>query len=255
MRQIKTFTSTVAIFAVFAAGAEISSAFAPLPDTKKICERSDTYRTFLQAEREATFGMGCFWKPSEELLKIDGVIDTSAGYTGYVDAEEPPNYDEVCFSRDKWVEGVRVRYNDERISYEELLNAFFEVQEPKRGSRQYASIIFPHDQKQEDTAREWLEKNTSKRREDGVMASWTKLEPLSKFYKAEGYHQNYWQKFRGRAAIVIGCVLLEMFAPTLDQVVAADVSSAIQTTADFGLKAVALLVILERFIDRKVEEI
>ena len=92
----------------------------------------------LGAECEASFGMGCFWKPSEELLKVPGVIDTVVGYSGSPKSEPAPTYDSVCYSRD-WVEGVRVRYDDDLHSFESLLDAFFEAQEPKLGSRQYGS--------------------------------------------------------------------------------------------------------------------
>lgn len=85
--------------------------------------------TSLQAQREATFGMGCFWKPSEQLLQVEGVIDTVVGYTGKADAQSAPNYEIVCASRD-WVEGVRVIYDDEKISYAQLLDAFLNVRNP-----------------------------------------------------------------------------------------------------------------------------
>ena len=207
-----------------------------------------------QAQKDATFGMGCFWKPSEELLKVDGVIDTTAGYTGNPAATDAPTYDSVCFSRD-WVEGVRVVYDDDKISYQELLDAFFAAQEPKAGSRQYASIIFPHDDEQTKVAQNWLRDGTeSKRvRGDGVPVSFTNLEPLSPFYSAEGYHQRYWQKFRPRVAAVIGCIILNL-AP-LDTVVTPDVLSTIHTVSDVSLKAIAAYVILERVIDAKVVEL
>ena len=69
----------------------------------------------LQAIKEGTFGMGCFWEPAEELRKVKGVVDTVAGYTGNPTANKAPTYDSVCFSRD-WVEGVRVKFDDEMIT-------------------------------------------------------------------------------------------------------------------------------------------
>ena len=77
-------------------------------------------------------------------------------------------------------------YDDDKISYPELLEAFFEAQNPKLGSRQYASIIFPHDEEQTKLANEWIQANENRQRGDGFMAQWTAIEPLSKFYKAEG---------------------------------------------------------------------
>jgi len=198
--------------------------------------------------------MGCFWKPAEELLKVDGVLETTAGYTGNPSATEAPNYDKVCFSRE-WVEGVRVIYDDEKVAYAQLLENFFQAQEPKGGSRQYASIIFPHDDEQQEAAQAWLQAGTeSKRvRDDGVPVSFTKLEPLSSFYAAEGYHQNYWSKFRPRVVAIIGCILLQM-AP-LDQVLTPDVVAAVHTLTDVSLKVIAVYVIGERFLDAKVVQL
>ena len=163
--------------------------------------------TALRAVEEASFGMGCFWEPAEELLKIDGVIDTVSGYTGNpkFDADPKktvPSYDSVCYGR-HWVEGVRVTYDTDKISYEELLNAFFEKQKPQPGSRQYSSVIFPHNDKQLKAAQAW--KSTSLTREsDGFKNEWTAIEyPRTKFYAAEGYHQNYWQKQRPRFAVIL----------------------------------------------------
>ena len=156
----------------------------------------------LPAIKEATFGMGCFWKPSEELLKANGVVDTVAGYTGNPNAKKvPPTYEDVCFGRD-WVEAVRVRYDNEKISYSKLLDAFFEAQEPRAGSRQYASIVFPHvnDNEQQQTAEKWLQDNQDRVRSDGGPALLTQIERQSPFYKAEEYHQEYWQKMRPRMA-------------------------------------------------------
>merc|ERR1719203_1948934 len=71
----------------------------------------------LSAVREASFGMGCFWEPSESLLKEPGVLATTVGYTGAPGKKKAPTYDSVCFGRE-WVEAVRVAYDDEQCSYE-----------------------------------------------------------------------------------------------------------------------------------------
>ena len=201
--------------------------------------------------------MGCFWKPSEELLKVDGVIDTAAGYTGNPSFSStiPPKYDDVCFGQ-VWVEGVRVIYDDETISYQELLEAFFEAQEPKINSRQYASIIFPHDKEQEEIASSWLQQGIAEKRvreKDGMPLSITTLEPLSRFFKAEGYHQRYWQKFRPRVAAVVGLIALQMLP--LDMYVTPGIGSTIHSAVDWSLKLIAVFVILERLLDTKVEEL
>lgn len=206
----------------------------------------------LSAQKEATFGMGCFWKPAEELLKTDGVIDTVAGYTGNPQAREAPTYDNVCFGR-SWVEGVRVYYDDTKVSYQQLLDAFFDAQEPKLGSRQYASIIFPHDSEQQLDANTWLEANSMKMRDDGVTVAQTEVEPLSPFYQAEGYHQRYWQKQRPRFAAIIVLIAISMGA--IDSVFPTDLASTVHTAGNTGALVLALYQLLERQIDAKVVEL
>ena len=206
----------------------------------------------LTAIKEGTFGMGCFWEPAEELLKVDGVVETVAGYTGNPSAKKEPTYDSVCFSRD-WVEGVRVKYDDERISYEQLLDAFFLSQKPKLGSRQYSSIIFPHDEEQKKIAMEYLQANAEKVRKDGWMTSWTVVEPLSKFYQAEGYHQSYWQKQRPRFAAIVA--LIAVSTGVLDPVIPDQFQKLVENFANVVTLAIGIYQILERAIDAKVVEL
>lgn len=209
----------------------------------------------LFAKKTATFGMGCFWAPSEALLKVDGVIDTVAGYTGNPEAgNKAPTYDNVCFGR-QWVEGVRVEYDDDKVSYQQLLDAFFEAQEPQSGSRQYASMIFPHDEEQRKIAKEWLERGTSenKVRKDGIPVAITQIEDLSPFFAAEGYHQRYWQKFRPRIAACIA--LLVASSGNLDSLVPPDFQSQLHTAANAAVLLGCAYVVLERNIDTKVVEL
>ena len=212
-----------------------------------------TRKSQRDAVKEATFGMGCFWKPSEELLKVPGVVDTVVGYTGKDQVVTPPDYDSVCFSRD-WVEGVRVKYDDQQISYNELLDSFFELQEPKiGGSRQYASIIFPHDKDQEQAAQNWLQANQSRVRDDGVPASFTKIESLKSFWRAESYHQNYWGKMRPRIATMIA--LTALGSGFLDDYTPLEYISPIHTASNAIVLAGLLYVLVERKIDTKTFQI
>ena len=208
----------------------------------------------LSAKKSATFGMGCFWAPSERLLQTEGVLDTVAGYTGSPNAQKAPTYESVCFGR-QWVEGVRVEYDDTKVSYQELVDAFFEAQQPQLGSRQYASIIFPHDKEQEQVATEWLEKGKreQKKRRDGIPVEITQVEPLSPFFRAEGYHQNYWQKFRPR--IAAGVVLLILSSGSLDSFIPPDLQSTLHTAANGAILLGCAYVVLERSIDNKVVEL
>lgn len=183
-------------------------------------------------------------------MKVEGVKDTVVGYTGG-DTDQQPDYDQVCFGRD-WVEGVRVVYDDTEISYEKLLDEFFDKQEPAVGSRQYASIIFPHDEAQSEAAQTWLNdaRDNNKIRKDGVPASITAIEPLTVFWKAENYHQRYWQKFRPRIAALVG--LMAVGSGILDRFI---LSHTLQTTIHNGANALVLAgclyVLVERVVDKK----
>mmetsp|Transcript_10931 Transcript_10931/g.23155 ORF Transcript_10931/g.23155 Transcript_10931/m.23155 type:complete len:252 (-) Transcript_10931:126-881(-) len=213
--------------------------------------------TELGAIKEASFGMGCFWEPSEELLKVDGVVDTVSGYTGNKNfdndaSKKVPSYENVCYGRE-WVEGVRVTYDTDKISYEKLLDAFFEIQKPQPGSRQYSSMIFPHDEEQLRLAEQW--KGTSRERDsDGFKNEWTLIEyPRTKFYAAEGYHQRYWQKQRPRFALM--GVLLAIATGFGDQFYDAALESTVKTFANGATVAVGLAITAERFLDSKVVEL
>lgn len=237
-------------FLQFAMIAVVVVAFSPSSYTIS-SRRGRSSSAALHAQREATFGMGCFWKPAEELLKVPGVIDTVAGYTGNPQSTSAPTYDSVCFGRG-WVEGVRVIYDDEQISYQQLLDKFFESQEPKIGSRQYASLIFPHDKEQEEISKEWLQKNKDRRRSrDGIPGSITAVEPLSSFYQAEQYHQRYWEKQRLRFGLI--ALFTAVSSGILDRFVS---SPELQSTIHTGGNALALascmFILLERKLDSSV---
>lgn len=195
--------------------------------------------------------MGCFWAPSERLLKTEGVLDTIVGYTGNPSAETAPTYDTVCFGRD-WVEGVFVVYDDSKVTYEQLLDAFFEAQEPQLGSRQYASIIFPHTEEQQWIAKKWMEKlkREKKIRNDGISVECTQIEPCSPFYQAEGYHQRYWQKQRPRFATAIA--LLAIASGFFDPIVPEAYHSILHTAANGAVLLGCAYIVLERKMDAEV---
>eukprot|EP00581_Thalassiosira_minuscula_P002034 CAMPEP_0183735678 /NCGR_PEP_ID=MMETSP0737-20130205/47375_1 /TAXON_ID=385413 /ORGANISM="Thalassiosira miniscula, Strain CCMP1093" /LENGTH=285 /DNA_ID=CAMNT_0025969499 /DNA_START=19 /DNA_END=876 /DNA_ORIENTATION=- len=166
-----------------------------------------TCSTSLSAVREATFGMGCFWEPAESLLKEKGILATTVGYTGAPPNKPAPTYDSVCFGRD-WVEAVRVAYDDDQVSYDQLLDHFFRLQKPAY-SRQYASIIFVDDAAEEKEAKKWLRESASsgkKERDDNITYDIVEIESSSPFFKAEEYHQRYWEK--QRLKFLIGFALI-----------------------------------------------
>jgi peptide-methionine (S)-S-oxide reductase len=195
--------------------------------------------------------MGCFWKPAEELRKVPGVLDTVAGYTGRA-SSFPPSYEQVCMSRD-FVEAVRVYYDDKITTYPQLLDAFFQTQEPRLGSRQYASIIFPQTADEQEMAKQWLAEHCDRVRNDGVAAAWTTVESPTPFFRAEPYHQQYWEKTRPRIAAMLA--LLAIASGVLDDTVATHFVDAtiLRSVANALILVGGLYVIAERKLDSKVE--
>jgi len=146
----------------------------------------------------------CFWEPAESLLKQPGVLATTVGYTGAPPNKPPPSYDTVCFGND-YVEAVRVVYDDTILDYTTLLDKFFEVQKPGL-SRQYASIVFVTDNNEEEEVNKWKTaaiKTKVKRTSDNLPYELVEIEPTSSFYRAEEYHQRYWEKQRLRAGLAV----------------------------------------------------
>lgn len=199
-------------------------------------------------------------EPAESLLKQPGVLATTAGYTGAPPDKPAPTYDAVCFGRD-WVEAVRVAYDDEVVSYDQLLDYFFQLQKPGN-SRQYASIIFTNDAGEETDAKQWQEKSASsgkKGRDDNFSYDMVEIEPAAAFYRAEEYHQRYWEKQRLRFFIAIALIAGESGA--YDNFF----DGALENVDLFGLSfhsvcgaifvAGAAWVLVERLIARDVREL
>jgi peptide-methionine (S)-S-oxide reductase len=153
----------------------------------------------------ATFGAGCFWGVEAAFRQVPGVRDTEVGYSG--GWTENPSYKEVCTSRTGHAEAVRVTYDPERVSYEELLDVFWQNHDPTTKDRQgpdvgpqYRSVVFAHSPEQEAAARASAER---------VQASLpagrrvvTEIVPEAPFYLAEDYHQRYLEKM-GRASCTV----------------------------------------------------
>ena len=146
---------------------------------------------------KATFGAGCFWHVEDLLAKTKGVKSTKVGYTG---GQLPdPTYEEVCTDRTGHAEAVEVEYDPDEISFDELLNVFWNNHDPTTLNRQgpdigiqYRSAIFYHDEEQKRLA----EKSKKELDGSGKYSSpiVTEIVPAPKFYKAEEYHQKYFQK-------------------------------------------------------------
>ena len=105
----------------------------------------------------ATFGAGCFWKPEALYREVPGVVDTAVGYEGGHVAN--PSYEQVCSGTTGHAEVVRVTYDPEKVSYEELLDRFWDMHDPTQVNRQgpdigdqYRTVIFTHTPEQEEAA-------------------------------------------------------------------------------------------------------
>jgi peptide-methionine (S)-S-oxide reductase len=146
---------------------------------------------------KATFGAGCFWHVEDLFRKTKGVTSTKVGYTG--GNLTNPTYEEVCTDKTGHAEAVEVEYDPNEISYDELLEIFWNNHDPTSLNRQgpdvgiqYRSSIFFHDESQKQTAQKSKEKlNSSGKFSKSIV---TEIVPSPEFYKAEEYHQKYFQK-------------------------------------------------------------
>ena len=148
---------------------------------------------------KATFAAGCFWHVEEIFSKTDGVTSTAVGYTG--GNTDNPTYDDVCSDSTGHAEAVEVDFDPELVSYQELLKIFFENHNPTTINRQgpdigtqYRSGIFFHDEEQERIALDNIQKLNPLAKEKFGSEIVTRVLPASKFFRAEEYHQKYFQK-------------------------------------------------------------
>ncbi len=147
---------------------------------------------------KATFGAGCFWGVEAAFRQIKGVKATAVGYEG--GHYENPTYKDVCTDKTGHAEVVQVEYDPSEISYDELLNVFWENHNPTTLNRQgpdigtqYRSVIFYHtpEQKAEaERSKDALQKTPPYQNRNIV----TSIEPAQEFYRAEEYHQQYLEK-------------------------------------------------------------
>ena len=145
----------------------------------------------------ATFAAGCFWGVEQRFAALPGVTGTEVGYTGGTTPQ--PSYEQVCSHTTGHAEAVRLEYDPQRISYEELLAAFFGMHDPTQLNRQgpdvgdqYRSAVFFHTSEQEKAARSAVEQLT----ESGVFKRpiVTQIAAAPEWWRAEEYHQKYFEK-------------------------------------------------------------
>ena len=145
--------------------------------------------------KTAIFAAGCFWGVETHFTGISGVTVTEVGYSGGKTRE--PTYKEVCSDTTGHSEVVRVKFDPNALSYAELLAAFWECHDPTQLNQQgpdfgtqYRSAIFCHDEEQLTAAQSSLE--AAQPRFDGGIV--TQVEPAQEFWRAEEYHQKYFQE-------------------------------------------------------------
>lgn len=146
---------------------------------------------------KATFAAGCFWGVEDAFAGVPGVVSTRVGYTG--GHKEHPRYQDVCSGMTGHAEAVEVTFDPAVISYDQLLNIFWQCHDPTQLNRQgpdhgsqYRSAIFYHSDSQKLMAQESLERlDRSGRLRRPVV---TEITPCATFWEAEEYHQKYHQK-------------------------------------------------------------
>lgn len=148
----------------------------------------------------ASFAAGCFWGVEAAFRELKGVVSTTVGYMG--GHTEDPTYGDVCTGTTGHAETVQVVYDPSKLSYEKLLETFWNKHDPTTINRQgpdigeqYRSIIFYHDDKQKEIATKSKDDLDASGKYSRPIV--TEIIPAGKFYMAEDYHQQYLEK-RGR---------------------------------------------------------
>ena len=145
------------------------------------------------AEQVAVLAGGCFWCTEAVFLDVVGVKSVESGYTGGKTAH--PTYKQVCGGDTGHAETIRITFDPDQISYDDLLDIFFATHDPTQLNRQgndigtqYRSAIFPQDEEQERKARAAIERANQELGGRVV----TTIEPMREWWPAEDYHQDYW---------------------------------------------------------------
>jgi peptide-methionine (S)-S-oxide reductase len=146
------------------------------------------------AQEIATFGGGCFWCLEAVYQEIRGVEKVESGYMG---GKRPnPTYEQVCSGATGHVEVVQLTFDNDEVTYRDLLEVFFAIHDPTTPDRQgndsgtqYRSAIFTHSEEQRATSQQVIEESGSHWPDPIV----TTVEPAQPFYRAEDYHQNYYR--------------------------------------------------------------
>ena len=146
---------------------------------------------------KAIFGAGCFWHIQDRFKKVKGVSSTSVGYSG--GKKDFPTYEQVCTGDTGHAEVVEVDFDPSVVTYSELLDVFWSCHDPTTKDRQgpdighqYRSVIYYLDDRQKKLAEESMnDMSESGRFRDSIV---TEIYPIKEYYKAEDYHQDYFDK-------------------------------------------------------------
>lgn len=147
----------------------------------------------------ATFAGGCFWCTEAIFKRLKGVEEVVSGYSGGRSAN--PSYEAVSSGDSGHAEAIQVKFDPKIISYEQLVEIFFKLHDPttlnQQGAdigEQYRSVIFYHDESQKETAEKVMEKFEKEEiYQDPIV---TEIVPYTNFFKAEDYHQDYYEQNR-----------------------------------------------------------
>ncbi len=152
----------------------------------------------------AVFAGGCFWCTEAAFEQLAGVLDVESGYAG--GATDAANYQRVCDGDTGHAEVIRITYDPQRISYDRLLDVFFDAHDPTQLNRQgadvgsqYRSAIFYSSDQQKQAALDKIRQLTAAKTFPRPVV--TSLEPLEKFFPAEEYHQDYARRHPGEPYI------------------------------------------------------
>jgi peptide-methionine (S)-S-oxide reductase len=154
------------------------------------------------AHKLATLGGGCFWCLEAAFNRVEGVIEVRSGYSG--GRAESATYDQVSTGDTGHAEVVQIEFDPGTIPFEEVLDIFFTIHDPTTLNRQgadigpqYRSVIFYHDERQRAVAEKKIRELERSGKVRGKIT--TALEPFTAFYKAEPYHDDYYERNSGQA--------------------------------------------------------
>ncbi len=160
-------------------------------------ENTETSTKATGKTETAIFAAGCFWGVEHKFRQIPGITATEVGYTG--GHVKNPTYKQVCTDKTGHAEAVKITFDPTKISYEKLLENFFAIHDPTQLNRQgfdvgtqYRSTVFYLNDKQKEAAQKMVKELESSGRFDRDIV--TKIVPASEFFRAEEYHQQYYEK-------------------------------------------------------------